>query len=378
MKNIKNSKILFLCTTDNMIWQFLIPHINDLLSYGAKVDCVCSKTGFWFDELKSKYNFNMIDIKMKRKPINLTNLKAYFSLKKLCRENKYDLIYCQQPTGGMLGRLISGRGKKHIPVIYTAHGFFFFKGNSFLKNFVFKTAEKYLAKYTDILITMNDEDFEACKNWKAKKKYKIHGIGLDVDKYTDSNNLTNLKKELGISPEEKIILSVSEFIGRKNYPTMLNTVAQLFKQRNDFRYVLCGTGELFENMKNLSCELGLQDRALFLGYRKDINNIMQIADIFYHESFHEGLTMSIMEAMHFGLPVITSNVRGNKDLIDEKGGFLTEPMDIDSQLTALNRLLDNQSLRLKMGKYNRNKIKDYYLESIRKELKNIYQENGLL
>ena len=158
MKEIKfnGAKVLLLCTTDNMIWQFLLPHIKDLECFGAKVDCVCNRTGFWFDELKEKYGLNMIELAMKRKPINLTNFKAYKALKKLQKKNKYDLIYCQQPTGGLLGRFIGRRFK--LPVIYTAHGFFFFKGNSKLKNFIFKTAEKIMARYTDILITMNDED----------------------------------------------------------------------------------------------------------------------------------------------------------------------------------------------------------------------------
>lgn len=376
MEKLNESRVLFLCTTDNMIWQFLIPYIEDMQSFGAKVDCVCSKTGFWFDELSAR-GFNMINLDMKRKPINLTNLKAYNFLKKLHKKNHYDLIYCQQPTGGLLGRFI---GKKfHIPVVYTAHGFFFFKGNNPLKNFVFKTAERYMAKFTDVLMVMNDEDFEACKGWKAKKKYLIHGIGLDLNKYSKVQvNSVELKKELGICDGEKVILSVSEFIDRKNYPTMLKTISQLSKERGDFKYLLCGTGEKFEDMKNLAHELEIEDKVIFLGYRKDIDKIMEISDIFFHESFHEGLTMSIMEAMNFELPVVASNVRGNKDLIDEDGGFLTESLDIEAQKMALKKLLDEPALRKKMGKANREKVKQYLLENVRKEVKDIYTENGLI
>lgn len=374
---MKEAKILFLCTTDNMIWQFLIPHINDLVAYGAKVDCVCSKTGFWFDELKRKYNFNMIEVDMKRKPLNGTNWRAYKFLKKLQKENNYNLIYCQQPTGGLLGRFI---GKKfHIPVIYTAHGFFFFKGNNPIRNLIFKTAERYMARFTDVLITMNDEDYEASKNWKAKSKFQIHGIGLDLNKYEKEKiDKNKLKSELGVKADEKIILSVSEFIPRKNYATMLETVSELAKERKGFKYLLCGTGEQLEEMKTLAKDLGVCDRVVFLGYRKDIDKIMEISDIFFHQSFHEGLTMSIMEAMHFALPVVTSNVRGNKDLIDANGGFLTEPTDVKAQVEALKTLLDNEDLRVKLGQNNKNKVKDYYLDAVRKELHEIYQERGLI
>lgn len=378
MKDIKlkGARVLLLCTTDNMIWQFLLPHIRDLEEYGATVDCVCSRTGFWFSELQEKYGLNMIELPMKRKPINMTNWKAYKFLKKLQKQNKYDLIYCQQPTGGLLGRFI---GKKYkLPVIYTAHGFFFFKGNNPIKNFIFKSAERYMARFTDVLITMNDEDFQACQKWKADKKYQIHGIGLDTQKYNnvETNDLT--KEELGLQNNEKIILSVSEFIPRKNYKTMLYSVAELAKNRVDFKYLLCGTGEQFEEMKNLAKELKIEDRTLFLGYRKDIDKIMKISDIFFHQSYHEGLTMGIMEAMHFSLPCVVSDARGNVDLIDDgKGGIITKPEDINGQVEALNTLLNDEPLREKYGKFNKEKLKLYYLDSVRGELENIYRENNL-
>ncbi len=375
---LNGSKVLLLCTTDNMIWQFLIPHVKDLISFGAKVDCVCSKTGFWFDELKEKFGFNMIEIPMERKPLKLTNFKAYKKLKQLHTENKYELIYCQQPVGGMLGRFLGKKFK--IPVIYTAHGFFFFKGNGKLKNLIYKTAEKYMAKHTDILITMNQEDFEAAQKWKCKKVYNIHGIGLDESKYDNSSfDKVEFKRSLGLKDEDKVVLSVSEFIKRKNYETMLKSFAEIVKQNNKVKYVLCGTGVLLEEMKTLAKDLKIEDNVLFLGYRKDINKIMQIADIFFHQSFHEGLTMGIMEAMHFGLPVVTSNVRGNKDLIDEGfGGFVTGPKDILNQVEYLQKLLNDDNLRREQGEYNKKRVKDFYLDNVRDELKKIYEDNGLI
>lgn len=389
MGNLKfnNMKILFICTTDNMIWQFLTPHIRDLISYGAKVDCVCSKTGFWFDSLKDM-GFNMIDIKFKRSPINLTNFKAYNKLKKLQKQNNYNLIYCQQPTGGLMGRFIGKKFK--LPVIYTAHGFFFFKGNNKLKNLVYRSAERYMAKYTDILITMNNEDFESAKKFKAKKKYLINGIGLDVKKFSLKNeelkeeknsilqeDIIELKNELNISLNDRVILSVSEFIPRKNYKTMLETISKLAEQRGDFKYLMCGTGWQLEEMKTLAKKLDILQYVRFLGYRTDIDKIMKISDIFFHQSFHEGLTMGIIEAMYFGLPVVTSRVRGNQDLIDENlGGFLTSPIDIETQVASLNKLLDDAKLRSDMGSYNQQKVGAYKLQVVRDQLKAIYKENG--
>ena len=227
---------------------------------------------------------------------------------------------------------------------------------------------------------MNNEDFSACQNWKCKNVFKINGIGIDEIKYDNSKfDKKEFKRSLGLEDDDKIILSVSEFIKRKNYPTMLRSFAKLCEKEQNVKYVLCGTGILFDEMKQYAKELGIENDVLFLGYRKDINKIMQISDVFFHESFQEGLTMSIMEAMHFKLPVVTSAVRGNEDLIDnEKGGYITGCLDEDLQVECLIKILNNKELAKKMGDYNHNKIKDYYLDTVRSQLKDIYQKIGIL
>lgn len=379
MKNIKfnGAKVLLLCSTDNMIWQFLLPHIKDLQSYGAEVCCVCTKTGFWFDELKNKHNLNVIDLPMTRSPLSLKNLKAYLKLKKLQKQNNFNLIYCQQAVGGMLGRFIGKKFK--LPVIYTAHGYFFFKGNNPIKNFVFKTAEKIMSRWTDILITMNDEDFNASKNFKCSKCYKINGIGLDLQKYNNEEfNKTEFKQSLGLEGNDKVILSVAEFIKRKNHKTMLKSFAELTKTVNDVKFVLCGTGKLQQKMQNLAKKLNIENKTIFLGYRKDVNKIMQVSDVFYHQSSHEGLTMSIMEAMYFGLPIVASNVRGNADLVNVKGGILTSTLNFEEQVKALTKILTEKETALNMSEFNKQESKQYLLENIKEQLKQIYKENHLI
>ena len=186
-----NKKIMMLSTTDNMIWQFLLPHIKYLQEQGNVVEVVCAKTGFWFDELKEKYNLKVHEMPFERNPLKLSNLKAYKKLKDLHQKEKYDLIYCQQPVGGLMGRLIGKKFK--VPVIYTAHGFHFFKGCSLVKKLVYKPVEKWLSKYTNLLITINDEDYESAKKMKAKQVFKINGIGMDFNKY---EKLSESKEEI--------------------------------------------------------------------------------------------------------------------------------------------------------------------------------------
>ncbi len=369
-----NSRIMFVASTDNMIWQFLIPHIKDLQNYGAKVDCFCAKTGFWFDELKEKYNFNMIEIPFCRSPFRWKNLKAYKMLKNYQIKNNYNLVYCQQPVGGMMGRLI---GKKfHIPVIYTAHGFFFFKNNNFFKNLIFKTAEKYLSKFTNVLLTMSSEDFQAIENWKVKYKYKINGIGFDNSKFDLTPfDKAKFKQEFNISDENLVVVTVAEFIKRKNYPAMIKSFAKLKTRIKNVKYIICGTGKLENKMKSLVRRLNIEDAVVFAGYRKDINKILQISDLMLLLSKQEGLTMAIMEAMFYSLPVVTSNVRGNRDLIDDSlGGKLVDYKNIDQAVSSMIEILQDKNLKQKMGEYNHKKVKNYDIDIVRGQLKKIYDE----
>lgn len=368
---LTNKKIMMIATTDNMIWQFMLPHIKHLQKLGNEVECVCDKTGFWFDELQEKCGLKVHQIEFARNPFNIKNIKAYKKLKQLQKQQNYDLVYAQQPVGGLMGRLIAKKAK--IPCIYTAHGFHFFKGNSGLKNFVFKNVEKYLAKYTDVLITINNEDYESSKNWKAKKKFKISGIGFDANKYQEpTKKRVDIRKELGLE-KEFTILTVAEFIKRKNYDTMLKTIAELKDQ--NIKFLVCGTGRDKEEIEEQIRTLGIEDKVTLLGYRKDINNVMTASDAFFLPSHQEGLTLSIIEALNFGLPVVTSNVRGNQDLIEDgKGGFVCDQNDYKTFADRFRTLINDKEMQKSMSKINKQNAKNYSIDNVKKELEEIYKE----
>lgn len=367
---MNNRKILVVATTDNMIWQFLIPHIKHMQSLGNTVECACNKSGFWFDELKDKYGFVMHEITSARNPLHPKNIKGYKQLKKLVMDEKFDLIYCQQPVGGLLGRLVGSKCK--IPVIYTAHGFHFFKGAPLKNNLIFKPVEKWLAKKTDVLITINDEDYQNALKMKAKKVYKINGIGFDNNKYkTKTENRDDFRKELGIS-DEFVILTVAEFIKRKNYNTMLKTIAQL--KNENIKFLICGTGRDKKEIESLIEKLQIQDKVQLLGYRKDINSIMNASDIFFLPSHQEGLTLSIIEALNFGLPVVTSDVRGNRDLIDNGvNGFVCNANDYLALADCIKKLMRDPELMKTISNNNLIKAKNYDIEMVKQELEKIYE-----
>lgn len=368
---IENKKIMMLATTDNMIGQFLLPHIKYLQEHGNTVECVCARTGFWFDELKDKYGLKVHEIGFKRSPFTPANFKGYRKLVKLQKQEKFDLIYCQQPVGGLMGRLLARKFK--LPCIYTAHGFHFFKGNSKLKNFLFKTVEKFLAKYTDILITINQEDYDACKNWKAKHVFKINGIGVDLSKYTTDDNLdkNEFRKSLGLAPDDFVVVSIGELNKNKNTYRLLEAVKQI--NNDKIKYLVCGQGPLREEYDKFIAENALQDRVKMLGFRKDIPNILSIADLYIMPSYREGLSKSMMESMCYGLPVIASRIRGNTDLLGEQeGGLLCEPDDTNGFKNSIVQIFENEELAKKFGARNLEFIKNFDIDVVLKQLEEIY------
>ncbi len=372
--DFKNKKVLMLTTTDNMIWQFLVPHIKHLESLGAKVECACSKTGFWFDELKDKFGFVMNEIDFQRSPFKLKNISAYKKLVKLQKEKQFDLVYCQQPVGEFMGAMLGRRF--HLPVILTAHGFHFFKGCSIKNRLTIKPAETFMSRYATALITINDEDFEAAKKMHAKHVYKIHGIGFDENKYKKADETkSEIRKDLGINSDDFVIVTIAEFIKRKNYPTLLKAIAELKKQGEKVKFVICGRGKLEEKIKSLIKELNIEDYVTILGYRKDINRVLIASDVFAIASIHEGLTLSVIEAMSYSLPCVVSDVRGNKDLIeDEKGGYVIQKDDYLKFAESLKKLKKNPKLCIKMGEFNKKQSSLYSIDAVKKELQKIYDE----
>lgn len=371
--NLKNKKVLVVTTTDDMIYRFIVPHIKWMQEQGATVECVCSKTGFFFDEITKETGAKMHEIAFTRFPFTAKNFKGRKQLFKLCKENKYDLIHCHQPVGGVMGRMIGKKFK--IPVLYIAHGFHFFKGAPLKNNLIYKTIEKHYAKSTSALVTMNEEDFQAAKKFKAKKVYKINGIGLDLSKYKQdkSKDYSALKNELGIKDNDFVVLTVGELNQNKNTEKVFWAIKEI--EDSNVKYLVCGEGPRKEEYMKFVKENNLEDRIKILGFRRDVQDILNLADVYVMPSFREGLPKATMEAMAYGLPIIASNIRGCNDLIEQgKNGFLINPKQFQGIKDGIVQIKNNPKLKEEFSKYNLEKIKNYSFEVVFAQMQKIYEE----
>lgn len=334
MKETKK-KVLMLASVASMIDQFNMSNIDILLELGYKVDVACNfKIGNTCSdekiaELKEKLKKEGIDcyqIDFTRSVMNLfQDVKAYKQVRKLVKNNKYDLIHCHSPIGGVIGRIVAHETK--TKVMYTAHGFHFYDGAPRKNWVIYYPIEKVLSRWTDVLITINKEDYKRAKDkLHAKLVEYIPGIGVDIRKL--SNILSDeekkiKKKELGISERFTIILSVGELNDNKNHVSVIKAIGNLpFK--NNLIYLIAGQGKLKNTLLHEAKSAGINIK--LLGFRNDIADIYDIADVYIHPSFREGMSVATMEAIAKQRVVIASNIRGEVDIIEPR--CLFNPVDV--------------------------------------------------
>lgn len=314
------------------------------------------------------------DIPFDRSPLSLRNIKAYRMLKKLIDDGGFDIINCNTPVGGVLGRLAARKARKNgTRVIYIAHGFHFFKGSSVFSWLIFFSVEKLLSHITDVLVTINKEDYDiALKHFKAKRTIHINGIGIETGKIqTCTPDRHKLRSEIGIKDSDIMLVSVGELRALKNHKTIISAIAKL--NDGSVHYAIAGSGPLKDELLALAEKYGVRDKIHLLGFRTDVYEILKSSDIFCFPSYREGMPVSLMEAMAAGLPAVVSTVRGNTDLIKHgSGGFLYSPDDADGFADGIQRLVSSSELRRKMGEYNQERIKAYDIQIVSKELADIY------
>ena len=373
---MKKRKVLLVATVVKIhVNVFHIPCLKMFQEQGWET-WVCSRNDY--DNPKEcviPYCDHYVDIPFERNPLKPGNVKAYKMLREIIEKEHFDLIYCHTPVGAMLARLagISAR-KKGTKVIYMAHGFHFYNGAPLLNWMIYYPAEKFLSRFTDGLITINQEDYRRAQKFHAGKTILIPGVGIDLDKFRKKEpTRQEIRNKLGI-PESKIILmSVGELTKRKNHMVMIEALARL--KEYDILYVICGDGPLKAQLRAKAEELGVRDRLKLLGFRKDIAELHKAADIFVFPSLQEGLPVAVMEAMASGLPIVASKIRGNEDLIsNNQGGYLINPKDSEQIAKAIEKMIQNPEKREKMEKRNLEIITKYGQETVLQKMDEFFDE----
>ncbi|MBQ7148561.1 MAG: glycosyltransferase family 4 protein [Pseudobutyrivibrio sp.] len=397
-----SKKALMHAHTAYMVTQFNIDNIKILQDLGYTVDVACC----WQDddsavspeallERRKKLDelgCRVIETASLRKILNISELsKAYKQLKTEVESNKYDIVHTQSPIGGVICRLACRKARKlyGTKVIYAAHGFHFFKGAHFWNWLIFYNVEKWCSKVTDLLITINKEDYDNARKLDAKQVAYVPGAGVDTHKFVASEGARQkIRQELGIDDDTIILLSVGELIARKNHVEVLRALKMMkdngtllapdsderVQPKYKIKYLIAGRGKIQSELEETIAHLGLQDYVQMLGFRRDVADVFAASDIYVFPSHQEGLPVALMEAMSVGMPVVCSKIRGNIDLIqDGIGGYFFDSHNASTLVTALNKALaDNSAKREQMGQTNVETMKEFDKEKVNEIMRELY------
>ena len=365
-------KILFVASIEQHILSFHLPFINQLISEGHRVDAaVCMNANR--DEVREGISWRHIEFS--RSPLGLSNIGAFIALINLLKKEKYDLIHVHTPVASFLGRLAAVLTQTR-PVLYTVHGFHFYTGAPLLNWVVYYTAEMISRRWTDAIIVINKADFFQAQQLgyvAGRTVFPVAGVGVELTRFSCSSDSTTLRKEWGLDENAVVVVWIGEYTENKNHPFLFAGWKIVEEKFTNAYLILVGDGPRRNKLSTLAAQMGLK-RVRFLGFRTDIPNIINAADIGTLVSMREGLPRSIMEFMAAGKPVVATQIRGNVDLVnDGSTGFLVAPGDIQRLAGRFICLISDRILRERMGQEARKAIPAFSVTNVNAQLHRIYR-----
>ena len=327
-------------------------------------------------------DIEIIDLPIPRKITELGKaFKSIRILKRYMRNHPCQIVHTQTPFGGVVGRLAAKKFRKDgTKVIYFVHGFHFFRGAGIKNYLLYYNVEKWLSHVTDCLITLNQEDYQAAKRrFHHPNVHYVPGVGVDTDTIASiCVDKADVCRRFVLPSDKKIILTVAELIPRKNVETSIRAFAK--SNRDDAILAICGKGILEPSLKELAQKLQVGDRVFFAGYHTDVLDLYHCADLFLFTSFQEGLSVAVMQAMAAGLPIIASDIRGNRDLLASEPHtrskhYLLPTKDADAYAAKINKILNDPALAQALGEENQTNCRKYFdISLVHKLMTTIYTE----
>jgi glycosyltransferase involved in cell wall biosynthesis len=359
-------KVLFVTTVSGTLRAFLLPFAEHFRSQGWVVDGMaqgitdCSICRNSFDRVW--------EVNWSRNPLEFNNfIETPKRVKEVVLEEQYDIVHVHTPVAAFITRLALRKARKNgrPKIVYTAHGFHFYKGAPAYKNAVFLFLEKIAGRWTDYLIVINKEDKSAAVKHKilsADHLVYMPGIGVDASFYApekvSDEDIEKLRKALKLKPDDKVFLMVGEFISRKRHRDLLEAFSYI--RDPHIHLVFAGVGPLMEEMKNLANKKGIGSNVHFLGYRNDIPILMRTSLATILPSEQEGLPRCAMESLSLGVPVIATDIRGTRELVETGGGKLFKVGDIEGLRDAMQYIIDNPEAAQEMGRVGRKQVLEKY------------------
>ncbi|WP_379698586.1 glycosyltransferase family 4 protein [Mediterraneibacter gnavus] len=373
-------KILYTASVLSHICQFHLPVMEMLQKEGHEIHVAAKNNLAEKNGLQLEFTDRYIEIPIQRSPKDRRNIEAYKKLKKLFQEEYYDVVICNTPVAGVLTRMAAKETRKRgTTVIYMAHGFHFYKGAP-KKYWLIYPIERYFAnRRTDILITINKEDFQRAKKDFCCTVKHIYGVGVRIDRYhpAEFEQQMQMRRNEGVEENDFVIICSKELMFDNNQKTLFRAVALIKNKVPNMKVLIAGNGPDEEMLRKLAVELKIDDIVRFLGYRTDLEKVVPMANLVVSCSYREGMPLNIIEAMLCARPIIASHNRGHNELIEEgKTGYLYDMLDEKMLADYIMKIVQNPKKAIEFGERAYEKVQNYTSDEVVKQMKKIIDDLG--
>lgn len=350
-------KILFVAKVDSHIRHFQSKFFKDFEQRNYIVD-VMSEGEEEFENVRKKYN-----IKFGKNPFNSDIIKTLRRVKKILREENYDIIQCNTAIASVVVRLAVILNHSSERIVYMAHGFHFYSEGPIVDWLIYYPIEKLFGRVTDSLILINEEDYLLAQKKKiAKHRVLINGIGFD-----EPIEEPKFSKRQKICEKRKVTFSyIAEINKNKNHVLLVDTLIELKRRGYEIECWFLGDGNLIQWWKQKIVELELENCIHFEGYQNGVYDYLVTTDIYLSSSLREGLGMNVIEALSCGVPVICYPNRGHKEIIiDGHNGYFAS--DVTGFVDKILSLIDNPDIYDEMCQVCPKSVDKFRTKSIRKK-----------
>jgi glycosyltransferase involved in cell wall biosynthesis len=335
-----------------------------LMEEGCQVWVLCLS-----DEVSRRFaevGANVVASHNWRREINPMDALAFYELFKLCRTEKFDIVHTHTSKGGLLGRIAARLAGVPI-VIHTVHGFSFNELTPRLATSFFVFLERIASRFCDVMISVTDQHRAMAIEKKMARPDKIITIhnGIDLGQFEGLPDAASIRRELGLERDATLIGTVGRLSSQKGQMYLLEAMPHVVREYPQARLVLVGDGPEEAEFKDLAVTLGVADHCRFMGFRRDVPKFLACLDIFVQPSPREGLSITLLEAMAAGRPVIATNITGNREVVEDGvNGVLCQPMDSMALANALIDLLENPEKARLLGARAREQVEQEFEEQM--------------
>lgn len=363
-------RLLIATSVPSTLTAFLLPYAEHYRSRGWRVDAVSRGVS---EVQRCIEAFDAVhEIGWTRNPTDLVNLTAApATLQHLVVEHGYDIVHAHDPIAAFVTRYALRRLRRRngLRVVYTAHGFHFYRGAPRTQSALFRGLERLASDWTDRLIVINQEDLAAARTFPLARRGGVvyfPGIGVDTTGYApeavDASAVSEVRRELGVAAGQPLFTMIAEFNPGKRHLDAVSALAE--SNLPTAVLAMAGVGPMMSEVAGHARRLGLEDRVKLLGYRQDIPALISASSAILLPSEREGLPRSIMEAMSLERPVIATAIRGVSELVSADTGYLHAVGDVSALAAALRDVVNDPAKAAALGRRGRLAVRSFDLAHV--------------